>query len=375
MPNQPPPSSGNVHDYLVYTLSLPERALRTTTGLLGGAVRESADLLVPQAFRDSKCYTSLVQQTLDFLIDDIGGVEKPKEEGANPKIDDYVARKTVGNFVEMASLATLHASPMLLLAIVSDVAYGSRTYLKELADELRREGLIDENSTIDSAGELLDALRDTTGTAASVFDTPPLSIGGMRASIESTIKSAQQLDPTKVLPRAEIEQLWADMRQIADKQDVSLLEVSGAVTLHALDSIASVGSGALSGVRVAGTLLDRHVVDHYRTALGEIHERGYYATLSDASRPYIAAVWQNFSTERPTITGDLLSGKLVGQAASTVGRWLGIGKPLEESELPIDAPKDPITTSGPTQRIDSTSPRPAPSPPDGDATGGGPRPL
>ena len=353
----------SVHDHLVYTLSLPERALRTTSGLVGGAVRETADLLVPQAFKDSKCYTTLVQQTLDFMVEDIGGVETPSEEGAAEKIDGYVARKTVGNFVEMASLATLHASPILLLAIVSDVAYGSRSYLRELADELRREGLIDEHSTIDSAGELLDAVRDTTGTAATVFDTPPLSIDGLRESIESTAKSAQRMDPSKVLPRAEIDQIWNDMRQIASKQDVSMLEVSGAVTLYSLDSIANVGSGALSGIRVAGSLLDRHVIDHYRTALGEIHERGYYATLSQASRPYIAAVWENFSTDKSTVTGDLVSGKLVGQAARTVGRWLGLGGSTEENGV-NDDPAAPKNSSPPDS--DSNPERTAASSPDGD---------
>ena len=35
---------------------------------------------------------------------------------------DFVARKAVGNFIDMASLATLHLSPMLLLAVVGDVA-------------------------------------------------------------------------------------------------------------------------------------------------------------------------------------------------------------------------------------------------------------
>ncbi len=360
MPEQPTEKS--VYDYLTYSLSLPERALRTTSGVLGGVVRESAGLLVPQAFRDSKCYTTLVQQTLDFMCDDIGGVARDEVDKAG-KIEDYVARKTVGNFVEMASLATLHASPMLLLAVVSDVAYGSQTYLKEFADELRREGLIDEHSTIDHAGDLLDALRETTGTAASVFDTPPLSIDGLRESIDATTKSASRMDPTKVLPRAEIDRLWADMQQIASKQDVSLLEVSGAVTLYSLDSIANVGTGALTGMRVAGSLLDRHVIDHYQQALGEIHRRGYYATLAESSGPYIEAVWKNFSTDTPTITGDLLSGKLVGQAAATVGRWLGVARPLAESPLPLDTPAG----------SESIEPANSPAPDDGVRASGGPR--
>ena len=61
------PQLKSVRDYLLYSLSLPERALRTTTCVAGGAIRESAALLVPQAFQDSKTYSILVGETRKFL--------------------------------------------------------------------------------------------------------------------------------------------------------------------------------------------------------------------------------------------------------------------------------------------------------------------
>lgn len=321
---QPTPPAKSVRDYLLYTLSLPERALRSTAGLAGGALREASELLVPAAFQDSKTYSTLVRQTLDFLVEDIGGVKREEGEGTEPKIEGFVARKAVGNFVEMAGMATLHLSPLMLLAIVSDIAYGSQSYLKELAEELKREGVIDEDSTINHAGDLLDAVRQTTGAAATTFDTPPLSIEGLRESINQTTEAAGKLDPTKILPKSEINHLWDEMRTIAAEENVSLFEVSSAMTLYSLDKVATVGRGALSGVRVAGTLLDRHVIDHYRQAITEIHTKGYYATIAEASGPYIEAVWENFSTTRSTITEDLLSGKLIGQATRGVKKWLGM---------------------------------------------------
>lgn len=327
------PSAESVHDYLLYSLSLPERALRTTAGLAGGVVREGANLLVPQAFRNSKSYEILVQQGLDFLTDDIGGVRRPGAEADDVATENYVAKKAVGGFVEMASLATLHVSPALLLAVVSDVAYGSQTYLNELATELKREGVIDEDSTIHHAHDLLEAIRHSSAVGASVFDTPPLSIEGVSEAIEQTTASVSKIDPTKVLPAAEIDRLWQEMQEVASDEDVSLLEVSGAMTLHALNRAGQVGQGALSTVTIAGSLFDRHVVDHYRTALTDLHTRGYYTTLADVSKPYIAAVWENFSTERSTITEDLLSGKLVGEAAKTVSKWFGAqteGKQVEQ---------------------------------------------
>lgn len=321
-----PPKPKSVRDHLLYTLSLPERALRTTTGVAGGAIRESASLLVPQAFQDSKSYSILVRETLDFLCEDVGGVKSEAKGDEEPAVDDFVARKTVGNFVEMAGLATLHVSPMMLLAVVSDIAYGSQTYLNEVADELKREGVIDQDSTIDHASDLLTAVSNASGVAASAFNTPPISVDGLKEMIDQTTSAVSEIDPTKVLPQAEMQRMWDDMQTIATDEEVSMFEVSSAMALHSLDRVASAGRGALSSTRAAGRLFDQHVIEHYRTALNDLGENGYYATLAETSQPYVDAVWTNFSTDKSTITEDLLSGKLVGQASKTVGRWLGLGQ-------------------------------------------------
>lgn len=356
MPNQDQPTPRGVHDYLLYSLSLPERALRSTAGVAGGAVREGANLLVPQAFRSSKSYEILVQQGLDFLTEDVGGVRTAEGEAESTPMEGYVAKKAVGGFVEMASLATLHLSPALLLAVVSDVAYGSQTYLRELATELKREGVIDENSSIDHASDLLDAIRESSAVGAQVFDTPPLSVEGISEAIEQTSNSVRKIDPSKVLPAAELDRLWQEMHQVASDDNVSLLEVSGAMTLHALNRAGKAGQGALSGVTIAGALFDRHVVNHYRVALTDLHTNGYYNTLALVSKPYIAAVWENFSTDRSTITEDLLNGKLVGQAAATVGRWFGL-KPQDVEATASKTPNSPIapTAPPPTVNIELTS--------------------
>jgi hypothetical protein len=323
-------TGGNV---FLYGLSLPERALRAGLGIVGGAVGEAASLLVPQAFQDSKSYSILVRQTLRFVTEDIAGVKKAAREGeeaAPPVVDNFVARKAVGNFVEMAGLATMHLSPLLILAVVSDVAYGSTAYLAELGEELKREGVIDENSTIHHAGDLLKAVSAASGTAASAFDTPPLSVDGIREAIEETTGAVKRIDPTKVLPQAEIERLWGEMRAIADKEKVGLTQVSGAMSLFVLDKAGIVARGALSSVKVASLLVDRHIFDHYRQAATEIGQRGLYATLAETSGPYIEAVWLNFSSERATLTEDLLSGRLIGKAVSGVRGWFG-GKAAEKS--------------------------------------------
>jgi hypothetical protein len=310
----PDPGYARVRDFLLYGLSLPERALRSASGVLGGTLRESASLLVPQAFRSSRTYSVMVQQMLDFMAEDVGGVERPMDPNAPQKVENFVARKAVGNFVEMAALATLHLSPMMLLAVVSDVAYGSKTYLKELAADLKRQKVIAEDSTIDSLDDLLGAVASASATASGAIDTPPVSIGGLKQTIQQTRAALAKLDPTKVIPQAEIKRLWDDIHQAAANQGVNPLAISGAMTLYALGKVAAVGRGALSTVTSAGVLLDRHVIEHYRAGLKNIWQKGLYAALRETSKPYIKAVWRNFSSRRETLTERLVSGRLLAEA-------------------------------------------------------------
>ena len=53
----------NREQFKGYLYSLPERLLRSLTGLGGGAVREVSDVLLPSRVRRSRLYESLVGST------------------------------------------------------------------------------------------------------------------------------------------------------------------------------------------------------------------------------------------------------------------------------------------------------------------------
>ena len=220
---------------LRYGLSLPERVVRSTAGVLGGALRESATVLLPQAFRDAQTYRGFVGQMLDFMAEDMGGVERAGQRHEGDRVERYVARKTVGNFVELASLATVHLSPMLVLALVSDIAYGSRAYLAEFAQELEQRGVIEDADAIRKADDLLDAVADASQRTATAFDTPPLSVDGLRETIRETRESLAEVDVASVLPEVELRGLWERISAAAQRQGVSPFAVSGLMTLGALD--------------------------------------------------------------------------------------------------------------------------------------------
>jgi hypothetical protein len=67
-------------------------------------------------------------------------------------------------------------SPLLMLALLSDVAYGSQSYLKEFSKELKEQGVIDQHSTIDNAADLLSAVRDASAVGSEAFSVPPLTL-------------------------------------------------------------------------------------------------------------------------------------------------------------------------------------------------------
>src|SRR5580692_832229 len=269
--------------FLLYTLSLPERVVRSTVGVTAGAAREAAHALVPQAFQSSKVYELVIASSLNFLTEDIGGVEQQARPGEAPNVDNFLARKAVGNFVDLAGLATLHLSPIWVFAVVSDVAYGSKVYLNELAAELRQRGLIRPDSTINRVEDLFDAIRSATGETATL---------------------------TALLPQQELAEQWNEMRAIAARENVSLLGVSGALTMNMLQKVGAVANGTLTGVQVAGGLFNRKVLGHYAAGLRAVREQGFYSLVRETSAPYRQAVWTNFATARPTWTSQLVSGEL-----------------------------------------------------------------
>lgn len=352
------PGIDQVYRYLMYGISLPERAVRSTAAMVGGVLHESASLLVPQAFRDSRTYNTFVKQMLDVVSNQVGGVsqdgtagsghandgntgetppaKEKKEDAENvkpeetpnpdgettPEVENYVARKAVSTFVDLAGMATFHVSPLTILAIVSDIAYGTKTYLNELADELKRDGIISEDSTISSTADLLDAIGAASAETANAFDIPPLSVDGLRETIRKTTESVAKIDPAQLIPQSEIAKMWNGMQEIAEREDVTVFEVSSAMTMYALDHVNTVTQGALTTIRVTGDLLDRHLFDHYWQGLQEITDRGIYAMVAESSKPYIDAVWFNFSSERPTVTEDVVSGRMMGRVWSGLCDWM-----------------------------------------------------
>jgi hypothetical protein len=299
--------------------------------LAGGLLHESAARLLPAAFRSSKSYSVFVQQALDMAVHDFGGVATAETEAATAAAEEeaFLARKAVGGLLDIAGVATLHLSPMTVLAVFSDMAYGSGHYLQQLSAELKKQGVIDQQSAVDNVADLLTALRTASDQATDTLDRPPINLEGFRETVNQTRRSLEEIDPSRLIPEAEITRLWSEMESTAREADVGILDVSTTMTLFTLNRMSLATRGAFSSITVAGNLFEQHVLAHYVDALQEIHTTGFYRTLQTASAPYLTAVWSNFSDDRDTWTEDFLSGRLWDRTLQTLRGWWS--RPTEET--------------------------------------------
>ncbi len=169
-------------------------------------MRESANWLLPSTFRNSRSYSIFIQQNAGLRLQrhwwraqavgagpaDPASELSDEEKAAQDQA--FLARKTVGNLLDMSALATFHVSPLTVLAIFSDMAYGSRHYLDQLSERLKQQHIIDENTTIDNASDLLGALERASASAVGVFDKPPISLDGLRKTIDETKNAILEVD-------------------------------------------------------------------------------------------------------------------------------------------------------------------------------------
>ena len=85
-----------------YLLSVPERVVRSVLGVGAGVAREVGEVALPEGVRRSQLYQNVVDATLRYLIEQVGGVEGVYR-AETPLPDDYLARRTAGNAVELGA--------------------------------------------------------------------------------------------------------------------------------------------------------------------------------------------------------------------------------------------------------------------------------
>jgi hypothetical protein len=265
-----------------FLLSLPERALRALVGAIGGAVHETAEVVLPRFARRSRFYEATAKNMLRIAIELVGGVERDTPAG-QPEPAALLKRKTAGNVVELGSIAAFGFSPLWLLAAASDVSRGSRVYLEALTSELKSAGVLAEETQLGTVDELLGALEGTSGTTARLVDLPPLELAELRRSVAELRASAAELPSPQ-----ELAAVYAGLQRAAARERRPLLEVSAGMGLAFLLSARNVGR--------------EHLVTPYREDWKPLREEGFAAYARRVSLPYRTALVEHFDPERETWT-------------------------------------------------------------------------
>jgi hypothetical protein len=290
-----------------YLLSVPERVVRAVLGVGAGVAREVGEVALPNAVRRSRLYQNLVDATLRFLIEQVGGAEGVyPDEQALP--ENFLARRTAGNVVEMLGVVAFRASPVWVLAALADLCGMGRQVIPEIADALKAQGLLDKGAEFATVDQMLDGLERTSARAAATINTPPLDVAGLRQEWDAIRREAGTLPMPS---RQTITTMWSDLKSESARQERSIFETSSMMAISAARSIPDGVRWAAASARVGtartGQMLAAALLDHYRQTLADIRDVGYLAYANRQFRPYIRAAAGQFSPARRTLTERLLA--------------------------------------------------------------------
>lgn len=291
-----------------YLLSFPERLVRSALGLGAGVAREVGEVALPEGIRRSQLYRNLVDATLRYLIEQVGGVEGVySAEGTLP--DNFLARRTAGNAVEVLGIVAFRASPVWILAALADLCGVGRHLIPEMANALKAQGLLENDAQFATVDQMLDGLERTSSRLAATINTPPLDVAGLREEWEAIREEARGLPSASLPSRDTITNVWAQLKAESARQDRSVFETSSVMAVSAARALPGgvrwLSASARVGATRTGHIFAAALLDHYRQTLSEIQQVGYLAYAGRQFRPYLRAAVDQFSPKRRTLTQHL----------------------------------------------------------------------
>jgi hypothetical protein len=302
------PGDASIAEYL---LSLPERVVRTAAGVAAGLAREIGNMVLPRAVRKMLLYRLMVENTLQFLIEEVGeveGVYKTHE----PLAERFAIRRAASHGIEAAGILAFHASPVWVLAAMADLTGAGRSLISEIANTLRAEGLLRAQDAagapLETMDELLDGLEKSSGQLAQAVNMPPLNIAEMRAEwrkLQVSLRFPSTVPGIEMLQRN-----WNVIVQTAAQEKVSVFRLSSLLALSAIRKLPSnvwwlSRASRLAGRRT-GEVLVETILDHYVESLKEIRDAGYLKFWIREFTPYMEATARQFSIDHISLTEKLL---------------------------------------------------------------------
>jgi hypothetical protein len=312
------PKGGRLID-LEYLVSLPERTLRSGAALLGGASLLISETLLPDVLKETTTYRVTLGDLQRFLILKVGEVHKQAPfisgmlggDQVEKRIlsDDFLRKKLAGNVLEAAGLLTIRFSPLWIFAIAGDAAGGSKVFLERLVTHLKANGVINQDADPQSLTDLLDSVQSASYKSATAVDTPPLSRTELSALAQELTDSYGGMFARgqALLPR--FESLQDRMAAVAEEEDASMEEVSGAMALD-LASLQAAGGRAATALGQTGSeLFGERILNSYTKTLDEIARQGWASYLNKLMTPFLQAAAAHLDPNTLTWTESQLLGR------------------------------------------------------------------
>jgi hypothetical protein len=292
-----------------YLLSLPERLVRSTLGLGAGAARELGEVAIPRGVRRSQLYRNLVDTTLRYLIEQVGGAEGVYPAG-DPRDENFLMRRTAGNAIEALGIVAFRASPVWVLAALADLCGMGRYLIPEIAEALKAEGLLDEDTQFASVDHLLDGLERTSARLAATVNTPPLDVPSLRREWQAIREDARSIPPGKLPSREDVRAVWAQLKEESARHNRSVFETSSILAVSAVQRLPQgikwLATSATLGASRTGQVFAAALLNDYRQTLDEIRQVGFVTYAARQFTPYVRAAVRQFSPGQRTLTERLL---------------------------------------------------------------------
>jgi hypothetical protein len=186
---------------------------------------------LPDGIRHSQLYQNLVDATLRFLIEQVGGVEGVyKADTTLP--DDFLVRRTAGNAVEALGIVAFRASPVWIFAALADLCGMGRQLIPEIAEALKAQGLLDNDAQFATVESVTG--RSRTNVFAVGLDhqhTRRSTWPDCGRNGRPSVKKARALPPASLPVADAIGNLWAQLKAESTRQNRSIFETSSVMAV------------------------------------------------------------------------------------------------------------------------------------------------
>ncbi len=259
--------------------------------------------------RRSALYKSLVDTTLRYVIEQVGGAKGvyPIEQ---PQPVDFLARRGAGHAIELLGIVAFRVSPVWVLAALADLSGLGRHLIPEIAEALKAEGLLQDATRFESVDQLLDGLEKTSSRLAQAMITPPLNVAELRNEWQAIRRQVRGANPLQLPSPTAVSTQWEQLKQESTRQGRSIFETSSLMAIAAVRAVPGkarwLSASTRVGARRAGKLLAADVLDGYSQTLHELRTVGYLTYAKRQLSPYLRACVDQFSLQRRTLTQRLL---------------------------------------------------------------------